>query len=237
MATVEHFSELQLLALLDEELPRTEAAAARSHLTRCFPCHRLYEGLRRESDVLRAAAAPETSSTVQQRLHDVARAGGRASMAADGPIILVKIGGSTLGADDTSFGDIVALQQQGARPVVVHGGGPAITSWMAKMGIPAEFVRGLRVTDAPSLDVATAILAGLINKQLVAALRSLGANAVGISGADGGLLRGTIVEPELGAGGGGAGRGRFAARRSAQRGGTCRSSRPSPRRRRTLRNC
>ena len=130
--------------------------------------------------------------------HDVARAGGRASMAADGPIILVKIGGSTLGADDTSFGDIVALQQQGARPVVVHGGGPAITSWMAKMGIPAEFARGLRITDAPSLEVATAILAGLINKQLVAALRSLGANAVGISGADGGLLRGTIVEPELG---------------------------------------
>ena len=62
MAETQHFSELQLLALLDEELPRTQAAAARSHLTRCFPCHRLYEGLRRESDVLRAAAAPETAS-------------------------------------------------------------------------------------------------------------------------------------------------------------------------------
>ena len=62
MAETQHFSELQLLALLDEELPRPEAAAARSHLTRCFPCHRLYEGLRRESDVLRAAAAPETAS-------------------------------------------------------------------------------------------------------------------------------------------------------------------------------
>ena len=62
MSTVDHFSELQLLALLDEELPRPEAATARSHLTRCFPCHRFYEGLRRESDVLRAAAAPETSS-------------------------------------------------------------------------------------------------------------------------------------------------------------------------------
>ena len=62
MAETQHFSELQLLALLDEELPRPEAAAARSHVTRCFPCHRLYEGLRRESDVLRAAAAPETAS-------------------------------------------------------------------------------------------------------------------------------------------------------------------------------
>lgn len=59
MAEVEHLSELQLLALLDEELSRGEAARARTHLTRCFPCHRLYEGLRRESDVLRTAAAPE----------------------------------------------------------------------------------------------------------------------------------------------------------------------------------
>lgn len=64
MAETQHFSELQLLALLDEELPRAEAAAARSHLTRCFSCHRLYEGLHRESDVLRAAAAPEV---VQER--------------------------------------------------------------------------------------------------------------------------------------------------------------------------
>ena len=61
MATPEHLSELRILALLDEELPRAEAVSARSHLTRCFPCHRLYEGLRRESDVLRAAAAPETT--------------------------------------------------------------------------------------------------------------------------------------------------------------------------------
>ena len=59
MAEARHLSELELLALVDDELARAEAAAARSHLTRCFPCHRLYEGLRRESDLLRAAAAPE----------------------------------------------------------------------------------------------------------------------------------------------------------------------------------
>ena len=59
MAAMQCLPELKLLALLDEELPRAEAAAARSHLTRCFACHRLYEGLRRESDVLRAAAAPD----------------------------------------------------------------------------------------------------------------------------------------------------------------------------------
>lgn len=59
MAGAPCLSELQLLALVDEELPRVEAAQARTHLTRCFSCHRLYEGLRRESDILRAAAAPE----------------------------------------------------------------------------------------------------------------------------------------------------------------------------------
>lgn len=119
-------------------------------------------------------------------------------MEADSPIILIKIGGSTLGSEDTSFGDVAALQRQGARPVVVHGGGPAITSWMGKMGIRAEFVRGLRVTDAASLEVATAVLAGLINKSLVSELRSAGVNAVGVSGADGGLLCGRITDPDLG---------------------------------------
>ena len=114
------------------------------------------------------------------------------------PIVVVKIGGSALGADDTTFADVAALQREGARPVVAHGGGPAITAWMAKLGLRAQFVRGLRVTDAPSLDVAVAALAGLINKRLVADLRSAGVNAVGVSGADGGLLRGTITDPELG---------------------------------------
>ena len=119
-------------------------------------------------------------------------------MEADSPIILIKIGGSTLSSEDTSFGDVAALQRQGARPVIVHGGGPAITSWMAKLGIHAEFVRGLRVTDGPSLEVATAVLAGLINKQLVSEMQNVGVNAVGVSGADGGLLRGRITDPELG---------------------------------------
>ena len=114
------------------------------------------------------------------------------------PVIVVKIGGSTLGADDTSFADVASLRREGARVVVVHGGGPAITSWMAKLGVRAEFTRGLRVTDAPSLEIAVAVLAGLINKRLVAELRSAGADAVGISGADGGLLRGAITDPALG---------------------------------------
>jgi acetylglutamate kinase len=69
---------------------------------------------------------------------------------------------------------------------------------MAKMGIRAEFVDGLRVTDAPGLDVATAVLAGLINKRLVAAFAANGVRAVGLSGVDGGLVRGRVTKPSLG---------------------------------------
>ena len=119
-------------------------------------------------------------------------------MIATSSIVVVKIGGSTLGAHDSSLADIVAMQHQGMRPVVVHGGGSAITQWMAKLGIRAEFVDGLRVTDAASLEVVAAVLAGLINKQLVALLLGLKGKAVGFSGADGALLQGSIERPNLG---------------------------------------
>ena len=112
--------------------------------------------------------------------------------------VVIKIGGSTLGADDTSLADVVALSQEPRRPVLVHGGGPEITSWMKNLGLRAEFVRGLRVTDAAGLDVASAVLAGLINKRLVAGLLAEGGRAIGLSGADGAMLRGTVTDPELG---------------------------------------
>ena len=112
--------------------------------------------------------------------------------------VLIKIGGSTLGAGDTSFADVAALCRSGARVVVVHGGGPEVTSWMAKMGVRSEFVQGLRVTDEAGLEVATAVLAGLINKRLAAEITSYGVSAVGLSGVDGGLLRGTITNEDLG---------------------------------------
>lgn len=113
------------------------------------------------------------------------------------PTVVIKIGGSTLGADDTSLADVVALSRE-SRPVLVHGGGPEITSWMKKLGLRAEFVRGLRVTDAPGLDVASAVLAGLINKRLVAGLLAEGGRAVGLSGADGGMMRGRVTDAGLG---------------------------------------
>ena len=116
---------------------------------------------------------------------------------ADGTIV-VKIGGSTLGAHDTTLEDLVALQKQGTNPVVVHGGGQMVSRWMETRGVRPRFVRGLRVTDAPSLEIVVAVLAGLINKTLVAEIMALGGKAVGISGADGGMLQATVSDPELG---------------------------------------
>ena len=115
-----------------------------------------------------------------------------------GPPVVVKIGGSTLGSRDTSLRDLVTLQQEGIDVVVVHGGGNVITEWMGRQGIPPRFVRGLRVTDAASLDIVVAVLTGLINKELVSGLHALGGRAIGISGIDGGMLRARIADPELG---------------------------------------
>ena len=112
--------------------------------------------------------------------------------------IVAKIGGSTLGEHDTTLHDLIALQKKGINSVVVHGGGKVISEWMEKQGVRPKFVRGLRVTDSASLDIAVAVLTGLINKQLVASLLAKGGKAIGISGADGGMIRARIKDPELG---------------------------------------
>jgi acetylglutamate kinase len=112
--------------------------------------------------------------------------------------IVIKIGGSTLGSHDTTLDDLVALQKKGILPVVVHGGGNKITEWLKKMGVSTTFVRGMRVTDTATLEVAIAVLAGLVNKELVAALISKGGRAIGLSGADGGLIQAKMENPELG---------------------------------------
>ena len=111
---------------------------------------------------------------------------------------VVKVGGSTLGGEETTLVDLAALRRDGAQLVVVHGGGDLISQWLSIHGVEATFRRGLRVTDERALPVVVAVLAGLINKQLVAALNSLGARALGLSGADGGLIRARRAELELG---------------------------------------
>ena len=113
-------------------------------------------------------------------------------------IILVKIGGATLGSHDTALEDIVALQKQGKAVVVVHGGGKLITEWLEKQQIPSEFLRGERVTSKPTLEVATAVLSGLVNKDITSAINRLGGKAVGISGVDGSIIEGSIQEKEKG---------------------------------------
>jgi len=113
-------------------------------------------------------------------------------------ITVLKLGGSTLGKHDTSLDDIAALHKEGHRLVVVHGGGATISQWLDKHGVQSKFVRGLRVTDAAALEVVVAVLAGLVNKQLVAELLARGANAIGLSGADSAIIRARRYDPELG---------------------------------------
>jgi acetylglutamate kinase len=113
-------------------------------------------------------------------------------------IIVIKIGGSTFGSGDTTIEDIVALQKKGQSLVVVHGGGNTVTDWLKKINIKTNFVRGERVTDQPSLEVVTAVLSGLVNKELVAAISLKGGKAVGISGADGLLIESKIKDKEMG---------------------------------------
>lgn len=106
--------------------------------------------------------------------------------AATAPVV-VKIGGRALeapGAPRELAADVASLS---GVPLLVHGGGAEVSAWCARLGLAPSFVDGLRVTDAPTLDVATAVLAGLANKRLVAALRAAGVDAVGLSAADGGI--------------------------------------------------
>lgn len=112
--------------------------------------------------------------------------------------VVVKVGGSSEESAPSILADIAALRLAGALPVVVHGGGPEITRWLQQQGVPTTFHRGRRVTDRAALQVALAVLAGLVNKELVRLLQNQGVEAVGLSGVDGGLLMAERQNPELG---------------------------------------
>ncbi|HEX5367829.1 MAG TPA: acetylglutamate kinase [Dehalococcoidia bacterium] len=113
-------------------------------------------------------------------------------------LVVVKIGGSTLGQHDTAMEDIAALQQAGRPLVVVHGGGSSATEWLKVHGVTSEFVDGLRVTGPDAIDVVVAVFAGLVNKQIVAGLSALGARPFGLSGVDGGLMCTRQLDSRLG---------------------------------------
>lgn len=112
--------------------------------------------------------------------------------------IVLKIGGSVAGEAASAVSQVASLHDAGRSVVVVHGGGPLVGEWSGKLGLATRFVRGLRVTDEPTRDVALAVLAGLANKTLVAALLAKGVPAVGLSGVDGGMLRAEREDTELG---------------------------------------
>lgn len=102
-------------------------------------------------------------------------------------ILVIKLGGTTIADQQQVLSEVATVARD--RPVVlVHGGGKRITEWLERMGVPSKFENGLRVTDQASLEVAAAVLRGVVNSELVAGLRGLGVDAVGLSGVDGGLL-------------------------------------------------
>lgn len=108
-----------------------------------------------------------------------------------GKIVVIKYGGAAMA--ETALAqpfvkDIALLRYAGIIPVIVHGGGPQLTEVSSKMGLKTKFVGGLRVTDKETLDVATMVLAGKINTDIVALLEAGGVTACGMSGVDGGLL-------------------------------------------------
>lgn len=102
---------------------------------------------------------------------------------------VMKCGGSTLEELPESFyQDLVQLQKDGVQPVIVHGGGPAISDNLNKLGIETKFVNGLRYTSEEVLDVVEMVLAGSINKKIVRRIGQSGGKALGLSGVDGGLI-------------------------------------------------
>ena len=112
-------------------------------------------------------------------------------------ITVVKLGGSILDSRNSTALDLVALQRQGKRLVVIHGGASKVTRWLADQGIQSQFYQGERVTDRKALEVVVAVLCGLANKETVAAIIQAGGRAVGFSGVDGGLLQASTREAKL----------------------------------------
>jgi len=105
--------------------------------------------------------------------------------------VVIKYGGASMVEENLkrSFAmDVVLLKQIGINPVIVHGGGPQIGQLLKKLGKNSEFVHGIRVTDRETMDVVEMVLAGLVNKEIVANINQAGGKAVGLSGKDGGLI-------------------------------------------------
>lgn len=108
-----------------------------------------------------------------------------------GKTVVVKYGGSAMldeGLEESVIQDVALLKLVGMKPIIVHGGGKEISSWLERVGKEAEFYKGLRVTDGETMEIAEMVLS-VVNKKLVQMLEKTGVKAVGISGKDGGMLK------------------------------------------------
>ena len=118
-----------------------------------------------------------------------------------GKIVVVKYGGNAMINEelkDSVMKDIVLLSLIGVRVVLVHGGGPEITDMLKKIGKESVFVDGLRVTDKETADTVQMVLAGKVNKSLVALIENKGGNAIGLSGMDGRMIEAKVKDERLG---------------------------------------
>jgi acetylglutamate kinase len=151
-----------------------------------------------------SATAPETAADRLRDAHE------RAAILAEalpyirefsGRTVVVKYGGHAMddaGLSELFAQDIVLMRLVGMNPVVVHGGGPQISDLMRRLGKEPEFVEGLRVTDAETVDIARMALVGKVNREIVTALNRHGSYAIGLSGEDAGLLRVEARDARLG---------------------------------------
>ena len=116
-------------------------------------------------------------------------------------ILVIKYGGNAMINDslkESVMSDIILLSLVGVKVVLVHGGGPEINSMLQKIGKQPEFKNGLRVTDKETVDIVQMVLAGKVNKDLVNLIQSKGGKAIGLSGADGHMIKAAMKDPELG---------------------------------------
>src|SRR5438132_7378378 len=105
-----------------------------------------------------------------------------------GKTVVVKMGGSALSSEETVLQDVIWLKNLQVNVVLVHGGGPAISDWLKRIGKETKAVKGLRVTDEETMEVVKMVLVGKVQQELVAMIHGLGGEAIGISGLDGRLF-------------------------------------------------
>lgn len=117
-----------------------------------------------------------------------------------GKIVLIKYGGNAMTSDqlrENVATDIVLLQCVGVKPVIVHGGGPDISSFLNKIGQESKFINGLRYTDKDTMEIVQMVLSGKVNKNIVSLIESVGGKAIGLSGIDGSFIKAKKLESDV----------------------------------------